>query len=242
MKLNQRLAVSKQTKADALRALTDAHRDVQKLPLLTGVSRVYQPYDDEGEKLPSESTQVQLTADRVIADVRGSLGRLFDVVAICDWANCHARADVVVDDQVVLTEVPVTYLLFLEKQLTDLHTFVSKLPVLDPTEPWQYSTAAACYVSQPVQTVRTKKVPRNHVKAEATDKHPAQVEVYQEDIGVGRWTTTRFSGALPALQQQAMLERVRKLREAVKYAREAANTIDAPDVAAGDAILGYLFG
>ena len=29
-----------------------------------------------------------------------------------------------------------TYLLFLEKQLTDLHTFVKKLPVLDAAESW----------------------------------------------------------------------------------------------------------
>lgn len=41
-------------------------------------------------------------------------------------------------------------------------------------------------------------VPRNHVKAEATDKHPAQVEVYHEDVPVGYWTTVKFSGALPA--------------------------------------------
>ena len=31
-----------------------------------------------------------------------------------------------------------------------------------------------------MRTIRTRKVPRNHVKAEATEKHPAQVEVINE--------------------------------------------------------------
>ena len=53
-----------------------------------------------------------------------------------------------------------------------------------------------------MQTLRTKKVPRNHVKAEATEKHPAQVEVYYEDVAVGYWTTVKFSGALPAQPRQ----------------------------------------
>jgi len=40
--------------------------------------------------------------------------------------------------------VPATYLLFLEKQLTDLHTLVSKLPVLDASETWVFDQAADC--------------------------------------------------------------------------------------------------
>jgi len=59
---------------------------------------------------------------------------MFDIVATQDWANCQAVADVVVDDQVILAQVPFTHLLFLEKQLLDIQTLVEKLPVLDPAE------------------------------------------------------------------------------------------------------------
>src|ERR1051326_6618887 len=118
-KLNQIIAVSKGVKSQTLRTLTDGHREVQKQPLLTGISRTYQPKDDEGERLPAESTRVQLTAQGVIRDVKASLSRVFDGVATQDVANCAAKADVVVDGTTVLTAVPVTYLLFLEKQLTD---------------------------------------------------------------------------------------------------------------------------
>jgi hypothetical protein len=72
-KLNQIIAVSKGVKSETLRSLTAAHRDVQKQPLLSGISRTYQPKDDEGERLPAESTRVQLTAQNVIRDVKASL-------------------------------------------------------------------------------------------------------------------------------------------------------------------------
>ncbi|WP_445307320.1 DUF7873 family protein [Microcoleus vaginatus] len=40
--------------------------------------------------------------------------------------------------------------------------------------------SADCWATEPVQTLKTFKTPRNHVKAEATEHHPAQVDVYQK--------------------------------------------------------------
>src|SRR5262245_19024708 len=127
-KLNQILAVEKSVKAGAQRALTDAYHAIQKPTLLSGLSRTYQPVDDEGEQFPPESTRVQVQVEDTLKDVGAALTKLFDVTATKDWTNCDARADVKVDGQVVVSDAPVTYLLFLEKQLTDLHTMVSKLP------------------------------------------------------------------------------------------------------------------
>jgi hypothetical protein len=170
------------------------------------------------------------------------LTRLFDVTATKDWANCVARADVVVDGRPLLSDVPVSYLLFLEKQLVDLHTFVKKLPLLDAAESWNFEESADYWRTEQVRTIRTKKVPRNHVKAEATEKHPAQVEVYYEDVPVGYWTTVKFSGALPARRVNELVDRVEKLQQAVKFAREEANALEVTDQRVGDAVFGYLFG
>ncbi|GAA1414125.1 hypothetical protein ACFQZ4_36235 [Catellatospora coxensis] len=240
-KLNQIIAVEKGIKSRSFQDLTEAHHAVQKPALLSGISRTYQAKDEEGEQLPPESTKVQTRAEDVLRQIGVTLSRLFDVTATKDATNCTARADVVVDDRVLLSDVPVTYLLFLEKQLTDLHTFVKKLPVLDAAESWVFSDSADCWSTEPVRTIRTKKVPRNHVKAEATEKHPAQVEVYYEDIAVGYWTTVKFSGALPAKRVSTLLERVEKLQQAVKFAREEANNAEAVDKHVGDRVFGYLF-
>ncbi|MFO0607848.1 MAG: hypothetical protein U0324_32085 [Polyangiales bacterium] len=240
-KLNQIIAVEKSVKSKAHGDLTEAHQQLQKPALLSGISRNYRPKDDEGERLPPEATRVQVRAQDVVRKTAEVLTELFDVVATKDWANCEARADVVVDGEVLLVQAPVTYLLFLEKQLVDLHTFVKKLPVLDPAESWLEDAAQNCFATEAVETVRTKKVPRNHVKAEATEKHPAQVDVYYEDVAVGYWRTVKYSGALPARKVAALLERVEKLQRAVKFAREEANAVEVKQQKVGAAIFGYLF-
>jgi len=240
-RLNQIIAVEKGVKSRSFQELTEAHHALQKPTLLSGISRTYRPKDEEGEELPPESTKVQVKGDDVIRRTTAILTRLFDVTATKDWTNCVARADVTVDGQTLLRGVPVAYLLFLEKQLADLHTFVKKLPVLDAAENWAYDASADCWATEPVQSVRTKKIPRNHVKAEATEKHPAQVEMYYEDIVVGYWKTIKFSGALPAQRVNELVERVERLQAAVKYAREEANGIDVVPQETGEAVFRYLF-
>ncbi len=241
-KLNQIVAVEQSVKSKTTREITDHHHRVQKAALLSGISRSYQPKDDDGEQLPPESTKVQVHTDDVLSDVAKTLSRLFDVTATKDYGNVKASADVVVDGVVLVAKAPVPYLLFLEKQLTDVSTFVRKLPVLDPSENWTVDTATDAFKTDTTKTVRTKKVPRNHVKAPATDKHPAQVELYYEDVAVGYWSTVKFSGALPAAKVRELTERVDKLQAAVKFAREEANSTEVTDQRIGDPVFGYLFG
>jgi hypothetical protein len=240
-KLNQIIAVEKGVKSKAVQTFTQIHQVTQRAALFSGISRTYQPKDEEGEALPPESTRVQFTAQQAINVVAEALGRLFDVAATRDWANCAARADIVVDGNVLIPKVPVTHLLFLEKQLVDLRTFVEKLPVLDPAETWSLDAASAAWRTDPVQTVKTKKIPRNHVKAEATERHPAQVEIYYEDVPVGYWTTVKFSGALPQTRVIELLRRVDALSVAVKHAREEANATPVTDQHVGEVVFGYLF-
>lgn len=241
-RLNQIIAVEKGVKSRSFQELTDAHHALQKPTLLAGIARTYRPKDDEGEQFPPEATKVQIKAEDLIQQTASILTRLFDVTATKDWTNCVARADVVLDGHPLLSNVPVTYLLFLEKQLVDIHTFIKKLPTLDAAETWAFDVSADCWATEPVQTIKTKKIPRNHVKAEATDKHPAQVEVYYEDVVVGFWRTVKFSGALPAKRISELLERVEKLQAAVKFAREDANNTDAVDQKVGERVFQYLFG
>jgi hypothetical protein len=241
-KLNQIIAVEKGIKSRSFQELTEAHHALQKTTLLAGISRTYRPKDEEGEQLPSESNRVQVRAEEIIRKTTEILSKLFDVTATKDWANCRASADVVVDGKVLLTKVPASYLLFLEKQLVDIHTFVRKLPTLDPSEEWKFDPSADCWASEPNQTVKTKKVPRNHVKAAATDKHPAQVEVYYEDVIVGYWRTVKFSGSLPAQKVNELLAKVEKLQQAVKFAREEANNLEVEDQKVGEKVFNYIFG
>jgi hypothetical protein len=241
LQLNQVIALVKGEKPRAETALTKAYHDIQKVEPLSGISRTYRPKDEDGDQYPSEGNLVQVSVTELINKAAEGLTRLFDLTATLEGGNTLAKADVVVDGNVLLPNVPVTYLLFLEKKMTDLVTFISKLPVLDPSQKWTFDDATNTYRSVSTETVKSKKIPRNHVKAAATDKHPAQVELYYEDVVVGYWTTTRFSGALEQKRVDELLARAKKLQDAVKLAREKANSIEITDAKVGDKFFGYLF-
>lgn len=241
-KLNQIVAVEQGVKSKSRDAVTALYHTAQKLALFTGIQRTYTPKDDDGDRLPAESTKVQVTVPQLLSQAEASLTKLFDVTATKEHANAEARADVVVDGNAILTQVPVPYLLFLEKQLVDIRTFVSKLPTLDQASDWVYDDNTGVYKTTPVQTVRTKKVPKNWEKAPATDKHPAQVEIFHEDVIVGTWTKVDTSGAIPVARKNELLDRVDALTQAVKFAREEANQYEVTDVSAGAAVFRHLFG
>ena len=238
--LSQLLAVEAQTKSSSTDQITALYHLIQKEALLSGISRTYRPIDEEGEKLPAESTQVQVRVKQVLRDVGRVMTPLYDLTLAKDMANQEAIADVEVDGQIILTGVPATYLLWLEKKLQDLHTVIVKLPTLPQGETWSEDPTQDAYVTPVTETTRTKKTPRAFVKYEATKEHPAQVEVVQEDRLVGIWSTTKYSGALPVSKVQELRERIEKLMAAVKVAREKANLVPVEKPSAGAAVFSYL--
>jgi hypothetical protein len=240
-KLNQIIAIEGGLKTSTKRDLTDAYHKLQQKTPLSGIARTYKPKDEEGDQLPEEKTLVQTRVEDVLGDVSESLTRLFDVTLTKESANGKATADVTVDGKVIVKDAPVTYLLFLEKQLVDLKTTIAALPTLDPAETWTKNAATGDWVTEVSQTTRSKKVPRNWEKAPATDKHPAQVEIFHEDVIVGTWNTQKFSGALPRERAKVLQSRVDELLTAVKFAREEANGLEVTDVKTGKKVFDYLF-
>ncbi len=241
-RLHQILAIDKTLRGDTEKAVTLLHRTLAKEPLLSGITKTYRKINDEDPDLPGESNLVQVRAAQVLDEAAARLTRLFDVTAARDFTNCKARADIVLRDGTVLVaDVPATYLLYLQKALINVETLVRKLPVLSPEETWEFDPATDTYRTKATTTTRGKKIPRNHVKAKATDKHPEQVEVYYEDTTVGYWDTVKYSGALPAQRVNELLDRVIDLAEAVKMARETANTVEIDDPKPGKVLFDWLF-
>jgi hypothetical protein len=240
-RLNQIIAIEKGVKSRSVQELAEAQKALQKPAVLSGISRTYRPKDEEGEQLPPEAKKVEVKAEEIIRKTTEVLTKLFDVTATKDCTSCSARADVIVDGNVFLSQVPVSYLLFIEKQLVDLQAFIKKLPVLDASETWNFDASADCWATEPVQTLKTFKTPRNHVKAEATEHHPAQVDVYYEDITIGYWRTVKFSGAMLAWRINELLQRVEILQQAVMFAREEANNSEVEDKRVGEQIFQFIF-
>ena len=130
-KLNQILAIEKGVKNRVTSENTKLYHAAQKPALFDGLDKKYQPKAEDGENYPPERKEIAFKSQQVIKQVRRNLAELFDTTATKDYANCEARADIEIDGTVILPNVPVTYLLFLEKQVDNLNTIVTELPTLD---------------------------------------------------------------------------------------------------------------
>lgn len=241
-RLNQIVAVVAGKKTRTEKEFGDLNKTVQKPDLFSGLSRQYQPLEENGDDLPPELKLPQQSVAAIIASATALLTSIVDAVATQEYGNCGTAADVTVDGNVVVAKAPVTVLLYLEKQLNDLHTFVGNLPVLDASERWSMNAQTGQWEAEPTKTVRTKKVAKPIVMYPATVEHPAQTQLVSEDISAGWWTTRKYSTAMAATARRSVLDRIDKLREAVKVAREEANSVEVADQKIAASVLSYVFG
>lgn len=239
-RLNQVLAVEAGLKSRWEQEQTAAYHTLQKSALFDGMTRTYKPLSESAERLPTEHKKVQQEATTMLKNAFTRLEELFDTVATKDFANCNAKADVIVDGYALLKDVPATYLLFLEKKLIDVRTMIEKLPTLDPAENWVKDANDGFYKTERVETSRTAKIAEPLLLAPATKEHPAQTQVVNVDRIIGYYEVVKLSGAYPVTDQQKLLLRVEKLQAAVKRAREAANVVVAPQQTLGFSIFNWL--
>jgi hypothetical protein len=239
--LGEVVAIEKAARQRANKECGDVHKTGQKAVAFHGLSRTYQPFADDGVQLPSEGTKVQERATDLLRRFAEALTPALDLAATKDVANTKAFADVVVDGQTVLANVPISHLLFLEHQLQDVHTFLNSLVTLDPAEQWTLSTQTGLWESAPAGTTRLERREVPLVLHPPTREHPAQVKATVQEQPVGTWTAVKYSGALAENRKRELVARVDVLLDAVKTARERANQTPASAVHVGEKIFSYLF-
>jgi hypothetical protein len=243
-KLNQIVAIEKGEKVAVNKETAPLFHAAKNAALFNGLTKTYEPRDEDGPVYPEETVPVQRTVVDLLEAFAKPSTRLLDVILTKEAANQEARADVVVDGQTILEQAPVSFLLQLEKYLQqEVRGLVVSLPTLDTAQSWEPSDSGDRGVSETPVTQRhkNKKVTRPMVLAPATDKHPAQVQLVNEDILEGYWNEKKFSGAVSGSRKQELIEKVDKLINAVKFAREEANGIPVTDKKVGASVFGYLF-
>lgn len=201
------------------------------------------------ENMPSEA-DVHKEMDDTVKDKleysSGHIIRYLDAVLQKEATNQHAVADLVVDGVTIATNVPATFLLGLETKLKHIkQNIYDTIPTLQPGIKWEVdeSQGGGVYkMTHPEEKFRTKKVFKNHIKAEATKEHPAQVEIFTEDEKVARVITDKWCGMITPAEKSALLGRVDKLIRAVKKARQKANTIEVVDTTIGKELFKFING
>ncbi len=241
VRLNQIVALNAPKKADTQKVLGTFYHICQKPEPFFGLERTYTPKDDNGEALPSENKKVQLRIDELLNDLKSPWIDMFDVVLTNDAGNCVAKADIVIDDVVLLKEVPVSTLLFLEKRLEDWKNVLDRIPVLPLAQDWAINQNSGLFETPVVQKFRTNKIEVPLIVVAATDKHPAQAKTVVKDVNVGTWSERALSSALPLTRIEQLKKNLSKFREAVIKARENANSTEIEQKKGGEVILDYLF-
>ena len=236
-------AIHKGTRERTHLTLTTLHKESQKPALYGGQTKRYQPFDEEDLDRPADVREnVQLRAHDVLTALHAILLPMWNTEATLDRTNQQANADLIVNGTVLIERAPATYLLFLQKQLDYVRTFIEKLPTLPLTEDWTFDDTVGHYVTPTVKTTSSRKKTVPLVLHPGTDRHPPQAIAHQEDVPVGTWESVKRSGALPVDEKGYLLQRVTVLQDAVKSARERANMTVVSDFTPASTLLEFLFG
>lgn len=246
MRLAHALAKKEQKKKPADDKVTEIYHKLQKSMLFQGETKVYKPLEatdgSPAESLPPETKLVQLQVLTLLKEAFKTWTEIFDATYQVDLGNQKAKADVMVDGQALLTDVPVTTLMYLIKRFEHAQTIIKQIPTPSMEVNWEFDNSSGLLRSKEPDIVnRTKKKATVIVKFPPTDKHPGQAEIINDDVVVGRYEKVYFSGAMQSTDKAELLVRVDKLLTALKQARQTANIeVTAEEKIIGDTLFSYL--
>lgn len=235
-KLHELLAVEQERKAEADRARRDTALTFEKKQThFIGMRRTFRPFavdeqrgETAGERLEAE-TRLVSTVHEALADAFRTIGQSLDLSFQVDDANTRALADITIDDEVLVPNVPATFLLQLEKRLRDIRSLAEHVPTFDPVRLWQPDPGADhkhVLRAEPVITIRKQRTRKYNVMHEATKEHPAQIDIVEVEEPIGELRAYDWTGMLSPRQKTELLEQIDKLMLAVKRARARANAAD----------------
>lgn len=200
----------------------------EKHNLFIGFIRTHKPFDEKEVTLPEETQTITTTVPERLQYTMPFLVEAIDIVFQKEATNQEAKADIVLPNGAVLySQVPATCLLGLETKLKDIRGLYEAIPTLPPGISWVEDTNAGNNVfktEHPEIKLRTEMRFKSQVLYNATDKHPAQIEKWQEQVPTGQFEKVTFNGMVTSAKKAEYLKKIDILLEAVKTARQRANS------------------
>ena len=229
-KLHEVIAIEKGIKERNQQEMGKLHSAIQHPDLFNGHQKIYRPKDETGERYPDDIKRVQIRTKEVLERIAELRREVIDIEATKDLTNTVAKADIVLDGETIAAGVPATTLLFMEKELVSLQALINALPILDTAQEWNKDEASGLWRTPIQQTHKTTKIQKAIVLYDATDNHPAQTQLITEDAIAGYWQAVQISGGMPLNDKIALWKKVNRLSDAVKSARERANSVDVQEL------------
>ncbi len=247
MKLHELLAVETNLENQANKTRSDLMNTFEKKRHLFEEKRVVFTPLGEGQTVVETQSDIQSTVNKELSWVQTFLGKALDASYQVAETNTLARADVILEDDsntVLLTNVPATALLELEKRMVELTNLVTSIPTLDPAKGFSADSqrGEGYFQARSVNKTRSKKEKVVLIKYEATKEHPAQTELIDKDIPVGTINEQEWSGLMTPAQKTELINRVEVVSRAVRRARSRANEAEVnTSNKIGGKLLNYIF-
>jgi hypothetical protein len=169
--------------------------------------------------------------------------KYLDAVLQKESTNQSAKADLIVDGKTIAKDIPATFLLGLETKIKMWKQMLEAVPTLQPGLAWAHDEVLGRHVyatKNPEELAKTKKTLRYQIMVPATDKHPAQVEKWNEDVPVGKYIIRKWCGMLSPAEKSDLLARLDKLSHGVKQARQRANCQEVVPINIGQSLIDFL--
>jgi hypothetical protein len=233
--LHQHLAALNELEAQDRKISEESGGVFKKQELFEGFVRVLHMADDarqHEEKGAGESRALTTSVLERIKYETAFMKENLDAQLQREIANTLAKADLELPDGTVVKEVPVTYLMYLEKYWTRKRAEYDGIPTIDTTKRWipdgQSDKEGALRTEEPERANRQEKTKVVIEKAPATEKHAAQVEVYDKDVVVGYYEKDYQTGKATPAMKHALLSWIDKLIVNVRKAKAKANETAVP--------------
>lgn len=246
-KLHEVLAVDRDLEQAAKKIIEEGTKVFKDKPnLFIGAHRRLEMFEDgrNNEEAAAETLQaLTTTVEEKLTYMGKSIIRYYDAVAQKERTNQNAKADVILNNEALLKEVPATVLLGLETKLTSLRKLYSALPTLTQGHDWQLDETAGKGVFKlvnPEVTSKTEKVHLHKIMVPATKEHPAQIREWTEDKPAGKYTKNIYCGMITPARKSELLGRIDTLIAATKKARARANQEEIVAIHIGKTIWDYI--
>lgn len=196
----------------------------------------YHKYPDTTHTVP-----VQETVHNKLRYIFEDAARYFDAVAQKDATNREANADLIIDEKVILKNVPAITLLFLENKFKGIRSLIESVKTLDPAKVWSKTPGQDGVFQTPESAVAIEEpVQEFPIVAPATDKHPAQVKEVTKHVVRATKRTVEMSGLISPQEKSNLMSRCDKIINACKTARQRANDVATKDVQVSKELFEYL--
>jgi len=242
--LHQLLAVEPEIRKNAAGIIQETKKLFSHADYFDGLIKAYVPIVTDEVPVPSEEKKVVTTVPDRLNYTMESVIKSLNAVLSKETTNSSGATALLKIGEKTFGEFSPTALLAMEQQLSQIKEVYLFAPTLDNTKSWEPDTEAGPgFLKTPVTKVyRSLKKPKAIVKYPATKEHPAQTEMVMEDVHVGDYETTYYTGRITSAQKHELLTRVDNLLQAVKRARAQANQAEVIDVKVGKDLIDYIHG